>query len=126
MLKKINPKVKRGLSITGRIVGTISFILIVFAVFATWIVPSEHVVSPNQVTSQIDDNPGKLPNNVVVKSKVSEIKNVPLYGYSYKVSDNMYIVNFSRGDLDVGDQVKFKVTGYFKVGDAYLVNADYE
>lgn len=127
MLKQIsNPKVKRGLSVTGHIIGTISFLFIIYAVFTTWINPHDPVVSPNQVVRQMDADPSHLPEHVVVSSTVSEIKKVPLYGYSYKVSDHMYIVNFSRWDLKIGDPVKFRITGAVKIGDAYLVNADYE
>jgi len=126
MLKQINPKVKRAISIIFRVVGSASFLLVVYALFTTWVAFTDPVVTPNQITNELDADPGKVPENVVVKSKVSEIKNVPLYGYGYKVSDNMYIVNFSRGDLKVGDKVKFRVSGAVKVGDAYLVNADYE
>jgi len=126
MLKKINPKVKRGLSITGHIVGTISFFFILYAVFTTWISPDDPVVEPYQVVRQMDTDPDHLPEHVVIKSTVSEIKKVPLYGYSYKVSDRMYIVNFSRWDLKIGDQIRFRITGAIRVGDVYLVNADYE
>lgn len=126
MLKKINPKVKRVLSVTGHIVGTISFLFIVYAVFTTWIAPSDPVVAPNQVVRQMDSDPGHLPEHVVIKSTVSEIKKVPLYGYSYKVSEHMYIVNFSRWNLKIGDQIRFRITGAIRVGDTYLVNADYE
>lgn len=126
MLKKINPKVKRGLSITGHIVGTISFFFILYAVFTTWIAPSDPVVAPNQVVRQMDANPGHLPEHVIIKSNVSEIKKVPLYGYSYRVSEHMYIVNFSRWNVRVGNQIKFRITGAIRVGDVYLVNADYE
>ena len=126
MLKQINPKVKRALSIIIRVVGSASFLLVVYALFTTWVAFTDPVVTPNQVTNELDADPGNIPEHVVVKSKVSEIKRVPLYGYGYKVSDNMFIVNFSRGDLKVGDKVKFRVAGAVKVGDAYLVNADYE
>ena len=126
MLKQINPKVKRAISIIVRVVGSASFLLVVYALFTTWVAFTDPVVTPNQIVNELDADPGNIPEHVVVKSKVSEIKNVPLYGYGYKVSDNMYIVNFSRGDLKVGDKVKFRVSGAVKIGDAYLVNADYE
>ena len=126
MLKKINPKVKRGLSITGHIVGTISFLFIVYAVFTTWISPDDPVVEPYQVVRQMDADPDHLPEHVIIKSTVIEIKKVPLYGYSYKVSEHMYIVNFSRWNLKIGDQIRFRITGAIRVGDAYLVNADYK
>ena len=126
MLKQINPKVKRAISIIIHVVGSASFLLVVYALFTTWVAFTDPVVTPNQITNELDADPGNIPENVVVKSKVSEIKRVPLYGYGYKVSDNMFIVNFSRGDFKVGDKVKFRVAGAVKVGDAYLVNADYE
>lgn len=127
-MKKLikNSKLRKALSITGRIVGTISFLFIVYAMFTTWIAPEDPVVAPVQVTRQMDSDPSHLPEHVIIKSTVKEIKKVPLYGYSYKVADNMYIVNFSRWDLKVGDQVRFRITGAVKIGDAYLVNADYE
>lgn len=126
MLNKINPKVRRGLSITGHIIGTISFFFILYAVFTTWLVPDDPVVEPYQVVRQMDADPDHLPEHVVIKSTVSEIKKVPLYGYSYKVSEHMYIVNFSRWNLKIGDQIRFRITGAIRVGDTYLVNADYE
>jgi len=126
MLKNINPKVRRGLSITAHIIGTLSFLFILYAVLGTWINPSERTVSPNEVARQMETYPERIPKHEIVKSTVKEIKSVPLYGYSYKVSDNMYIVNFSRGEFNVGDKIRFKVVGAVKIGDAYLVNADYE
>lgn len=126
MPKNINPKVKRGLSVTGHIIGLISFLFIVYAVSTAWIDPIEPTVSPYQVTRQLDNDPSNLQKNEVVKARVREIRKVPLYGYSYRVSDRMYIVNFSRLDLKVGSTVRFKIKGAINIGNSYLVNADYE
>lgn len=126
MLKNINPKVKRGLSVTGHVIGIISFLFIVYAVLTAWIDPNQPTVSPYQVTRQIDNDPDNLPKHEVVKATVSEIQKVPLYGYSYRVSNRMYIVNFSRLDLKVGSTVRFKIKGVINIGNSYLVNADYE
>jgi len=126
MLKNINPKVKRGLSVTGHIIGLISFLFIVYAVATAWIEPNTPTVLPNQVVRQLDNDPDNMPKNEVIKARVSEIRKVPLYGYSYRVSDRMYIVNFSRLDLKVGSTVRFKIKGVINIGNSYLVNADYE
>ena len=126
MLKNINPKVKRGLSVTGHIIGLISFLFIVYAVATAWIEPNTHTVLPNQVVRQLDNDPDNMPKNEVIKARVSEIRKVPLYGYSYRVSDRMYIVNFSHLDLKVGSTVRFKIKGVINIGNSYLVNADYE
>lgn len=126
MLKNINPKVKRGLSVTGHIIGLISFLFIVYAVATAWMEPNIPTVSPNQMVSQLDNDPDNLPKHEVVKARVSEIRKVPLYGYSYRVSDRMYIVNFSRLDLKVGSTVRFRIKGAVNIGSSYLVNADYE
>ena len=126
MLKNINPKVKRGLSVTGHIIGLISFLFIIYAVATAWIEPNTPTVLPNQVVRQLDNDPDSMPKNEVIKARVSEIRKVPLYGYSYRVSDRMYIVNFSRLDLKVGSTVRFKIKGVINIGNSYLVNADYE
>lgn len=128
MLKNINPKVKRGLSITAHVIGTISFIFIVYAVATAWIDPAQPVVTPYQAVRQIDNDPDpdNIPKNEIVKARITEIRRVPLYGYSYRVSDRMYIMNFSRLNLKVGSTVRFKIKGFINVGNTYLVNADYE
>ena len=126
MLKNINPKVKRGLSVTGHVIGIISFLFIVYAVLTAWIDPIKPTVSPYQVTRQLDNDPDNLQKNEVVKARVREIRKIPLYGYSYRVSNRMYIVNFSRLDLKVGSTVRFKIKGVINIGNSYLVNADYE
>ena len=127
-MKKLikNSKFRKAISVTSRIIGTISFLFVMYAVFTNWIVPQDPVVAPVQVTRQMDSDPSYLPEHVIIKAKVEEIRKVPLYGYTYKVADNMYIVNFSRWDLRTGDTVRFRMTGAVKIGDAYLVNADYE
>lgn len=127
-MKKLikNRKFRKAVSITSRIIGTISFLFVMYAVFTTWIAPQDPVVDPVQVTRQMDSDPSYLPEHVIIKAKVEEIRKVPLYGYTYKVADNMYIVNFSRWDLKTGDTVRFRMTGAVKIGDTYLVNADYE
>lgn len=127
-MKKLikNSKLRRALSVTGHIIGTLSFIFIIYAVITTWTDPNRHIVAPAQVTTQMDSDPSYLPEHVVIRSRVKEVKKIPLYGYGYKVSDRMYIVNFSRLKLKPGDPVRFRIKGAAKINGIYLVNADYE
>ena len=108
------------------VIGALYFLFVVLAVSIALIHPDDPIVSPDQIISQSDSDPSHLQGHVVVKAKVKEIKKVPLYGYAYKVADNMYIVNFSRGDFKVGDTIEFRIAGAVNMGDSYLVLAYYE
>lgn len=116
-----NKKLKKGVAIIINAIFAMSFIFVLYALYTT-----DPTVSPTQVTNELDADNARIPEHVIVKSKVQEIKSVPLYGYAYRVSKHMYITNFSRLNVKVGSTVKFRVTGAVKVGDSYLVNADYE
>lgn len=56
-------------------------------------------------------------------ARVMSIEKSDIYGWGINVGDNTVIANFSRLGLHKGDKITFIVSGYYRIGDMYLINA---
>jgi len=119
----MSEKTKKRISITGRIIGFISFFsLLGFISYVQFTSPRP--IDIDQARVEIVAHPDSNPKRPV-KAVVQQIKKVPLYGYAYYIGDNIMITNFDKLPYKVGDEVVFHITGIMEVGDAYIINVDF-